>query len=144
MGTLSDFVIADESEAKAIGESIQPSDTWSTLTGWRGMDPIKLSTLYCSMSGETYSNDLQKSFSLVGGDKFEGPWVFLFPENIKKCFAQFDSTGLNDVAKLWVSTEELKMDRWNVEDAEEFIEQITEQAKKAFEAKKSLFLWFSL
>lgn len=139
MGVLSDFVIADKSEAEAIGASDNPS-SWPTLTGWRGIESIKLSTLYCSITGETYTNDLQKSFSLVGGDKIEGPWVFLFPEKVKDCFAKFNLARLDDVAKSWTATEEMKMDRWNAEDAGEFIKQITEHAKSASEQKKITFL----
>lgn len=144
MGTLSDFVIAEPSESQAIGESFQPSEIWPTLTGWKGIESIKLSRLYCSMSGEEYSNDLQKSFELVGGDKYEGPWVFQFPKHIQKSFAQFDLSKLGEVAAKWAATEELEMDRWSVDDAEQFIKQICEHAQKASDANKTLFLWFSL
>ncbi len=144
MGTISDFVIAEPSEAKAIGESFQPSEKWPTLTGWKGVESIKLSTLYCSMSCEEYSNDLQKTFELVGGDKYEGPWVFQFPKHIQEFFARFDILKTAEVAAKWAATEELEMDRWSTDDAEQFIKQVCEHAKKADNTNKSLFLWFSL
>lgn len=73
MGQLSDFVVADTVKAVNIGKSVQPSKNCPTLEGWKGIETIKLSTLYCIISGEAYSNELNTSFKLLGGDKEEGP-----------------------------------------------------------------------
>ena len=144
MGILSDFVIANSNEAKDIGVSLRPADSWQTLEGWKGIETIKLSTLFCSITGEQYTNDLQKSFPLVGGNRDEGPWVFEFPEKILSCFSEISNSDIPSIAKKWVTTEELEMDGWSCSDAEMFIGQISEYAKIAETESKQLFLWLSL
>jgi hypothetical protein len=144
MSTLSDFVIADREEGNVIGESFQPEEKWPTLSGWKGIEPIKLSTLYCCITGENYTNDLQASFSLVGGNQEEGPWVFLFPNKVQSALANINTDNINIIAEKWSKTEELEMDRWSQQEAAEFIQQLNKYANKANEENKSLFLWFSL
>ena len=144
MGVLSDFVIALPKAAPQIGESIRPSEQWKTLEGWKGIETIKLSTLYCSITGEKYSNELMQSFKLLGGNKEDGPWVFIFPKKVIDAMASLEKERYTVVAKLWVQSDELKMDGWKVQDAELFISQIVEYAKKSKLSNKSLFLWFSL
>ncbi|QGW80399.1 hypothetical protein [Variovorax paradoxus] len=143
MGILSDFVIADTGSGVQIGESINPIDRWPTLQA-KGVETIKLATLYCAISGKDYHNDLQKSFQLVGGDKEEGPWVFEFPGDILRCVARLDSSNLHGVAQAWQATEEVQMDGWSVDDASEFIRALSVHARDAVAAEKSLYLWLSL
>lgn len=144
MGMLSDFVIAQPELAVEIGKSNRPSEQWNTLEGWKGIETIKLATLYCSITGKEYSSELMNSFKLLGGDKEEGPWVFIFPENVTEALATLEENRFTEVAEKWAETEELKLDGWRVEDAKLFISQIVQHAKKAKSANKSLFLWFSL
>jgi hypothetical protein len=144
MGVLSDFVIAPPEAAPQIGESIRTSEEWKTLEGWKGIETIKLSTLYCSITGENYSNKLMQSFKLLGGNKEDGPWVFIFPNKVTDAIASLSKERYKEVAKLWVQTDELKMDGWKLQDAELFISQIVEYAKISKLSNKSLFLWFSL
>ena len=144
MGVLSDFVIAPPEAATQIGESIRPSEQWKTLEGWKGIETIKLSTLYCSITGEKYSNELMRSFKLLGGNKEDGPWVFIFPNKVTDAIASLEKERYTEVAKLWAQTDELKIDGWKVQDAELFVSQIVDYAKKSKLSNKSLFLWFSL
>ena len=66
MGILTDFVIADAGLGSEVGESIDPSEQWPTLQA-KGVETIKLTTLYCAITGKTYHDDIQASFKLVGG-----------------------------------------------------------------------------
>lgn len=143
MGILSDFVIADTGSGVQIGESVNPIDSWPTLQA-KGVETIKLATLYCAISGKDYHNDIQKSFQLVGGNKDEGPWVFEFPRDILGCIADLDTSNLHDVAQAWQATEEVQMDGWSIVDSSEFIRALSVHASDAVAAEKSLYLWLSL
>ena len=143
MGILTDFVIANDCDGSAIGEAIRPADRWPTLEA-KGVDTIKLSTLYCSISGVEYSSDLERSFELVGGNQDEGPWVFKFPEVVLDAIASVPTANFHAVAEAWASTEELQMDRWTSHDAAEFITLIQKYAQKARSTNATMFLWMSL
>lgn len=143
MGLLSDFVIADAGSGPAIGESHHPADTWPTFKA-KGMDMIKLASLYCAITGETYHNDIQASFQLVGGNKEEGPWVFEFPSEILQAIAGIGASEIRRVAENWSETEGLRMDRWTAESACSFIEAISAHAKGAVASSRSMYLWLAI
>ena len=143
MGVLSDFVIADTGQGPEIGNSEFPPHTWPTLEA-KGMDPIKLATLYCSIVGKAYHNDIQASFELVGGKKNEGPWVFEFPREILHAIAGVSEVHVQDIAAKWVDTGDLQMDGWAIEDAVNCIRVLSAHANKAVQSAKSMYLWISL
>ncbi len=143
MGILTDFVIADVGYGNVVGESVNPSEHWPTLQS-KGVETIKLATLFCAITGREYHNDIQASLELVGGDKDEGPWVFEVPAEMLEAIARVDPLQIQRVASEWASTEELKMDRWSVDDAAEFIQELSAHARKAGDSAKSLYLWLSL
>ena len=143
MGILSDFVIADASSAQQIGESPNPATLWPTLQS-NGVDNIKLATLYCLITGEKYSNDIAKSFALVGGDREKGPWVFEFPSQILRSIAGVDPSRVSGLAETWAATEELRAHRFGVDDAADFICELSLHASRALQSGKSLFLRLAL
>ena len=143
MGILTDFVIANDDEGDAIGKALRPADRWPTLEA-KGVDPINLSTLYCAITGTNYSNSIQKSFQLAGGNQDEGPWIFKFPNNILESFASIQPANIQAVAEKWAATEELKMGRWSSTDAAEFIRLLHEHSQNALTKKACMFLWLSL
>ena len=144
MGMLSDFVVADKSDSNEIGESIRPAEKWLTLEGWKGIDAIRLATLYCAIKQAEFTNEVYKLFTLVGGNKEDGPWVFNIPENIIESLSILNGDQIEEVARRWVQTEELTMDDWSIREAMDFIGEISTYAKKAKESNKCLFLWFSM
>ena len=104
MGMLSEFVIAQPDVAVEIGQSNRPSEQWNTLEGWKGIETIKLTTLYCSMTGVEYSTELMSSFKLLGGNKEEGPWVFIFPQNVTDALAALKEERYSEVAEKYHAT----------------------------------------
>lgn len=143
MGILTDFVVATDNDAVAIGEAVRPADQWPTLES-KGVETIKLSTLYCAATNAQYTDDIQASFSLVAGNEEEGPWVFKFPPEILAAIAGIGQSDIPAIAASWAATEELQMDGWSKEDAAQFIKELQTYAQKALGSGASLFLWLSL
>ncbi|MEN7548837.1 hypothetical protein AAG747_13025 [Rapidithrix thailandica] len=141
MGNFSDIIIADVHEGEKIGEAETPSEKWPTLEA-RNLDSITLSTLYCSITNKKYSNEIQSSFQLAGGDQYEGPWVFLIPELVMNSYAELDTSKIKEIAQVWVATDEMQL--WELPEAMELIAQLKEHACKAKEARKAMFLWYML
>ncbi len=148
MGILTDFVLADEGEGGAIGKADRPSESWKCLEGWKGVETIKLATLFLIASGRepTVEETVDESaeFELAGGDKEEGPWVFRFPPKVVSAIASIPNAQLPAVASAWCETEELHMDRWSLSEAEQFIAQLQELLQQAISSEKSVFLWLCL
>ncbi|HXS72651.1 MAG TPA: hypothetical protein VN725_01300 [Rhodanobacteraceae bacterium] len=143
MGIITDFVIALDSDAEAIGQSASPADQWPTVQA-KGVETVKLASLYCVAIGTPYGKQIQRSFSLVGGDKDEGPWVFQFPSEVLHAIASIDDARLPSVAKEWAATEELRRDGWAEGNATSFIVQLRAHAQQAIAGGLSMFLRLSL
>lgn len=139
MGLITDFVIAEVGIGGELGAADNPSDHWPTLQA-KGVETIKLATLFCAITGVTYHNNIQKSFPLVGGNEEEGPWVFLFPPEILAAIAGVETSQVAAIAQKWAATEDLSMDGWSVPDASIFIRELAEHASKAAQAGKHLYL----
>ena len=148
MGILSDFVLADEGEGDAIGKANRPSESWKCLEGWKGVETIKLATLFLIASGRepTVEETVAESaaFELAGGDEEEGPWVFQFPPKVVSAIASIPNPQLHAVASSWCETDELQMDCWSVNEAEQFIAQLQELLQQAISSEKAIFLWLCL
>ncbi len=148
MGILSDFVVASDDDGPTIGESIRPAEQWPCLKGWKGVETIKLSTLYFCISGQSNSVEeavaLSSEFMLAGGNQEEGPWVFKFPARVLSAFASLSPESFKSVAKKWCATEELEMDGWGQGEAQSFISQLQPLANSAVASNKAMYLWLSL
>ena len=68
MGILSYLVVADGLSGAKLAESLNPAERWPAFVS-KGIDTVKLATLYCAISGKTYHNDIQRSFKFVGGNQ---------------------------------------------------------------------------
>jgi hypothetical protein len=143
MSLISDFIMAPPGSGEEVGRSDRPSDHWTAFEA-KGVETVKLATLFCLVSGRPYSNEVQRSFKLVGGNQDEGPWVFEFPQNVVGSLAAIDQAQLPALASAWASTEELRMDRWTAKDAEEFIASLSLHARAAVSSSMSVYLWLAL
>jgi hypothetical protein len=70
--------------------------------------------------------------------------VGVFPQKVTNAIAFLEKEQYTGVAKTWLQKDEIKLDGWNAEDAELFISQLLEYAKKSKSSSKRLFLGFSL
>ena len=148
MGILSDFVVANDNDGPAIGESVRPSEQWPCLEGWKGIETIKLSTLYFCIAGESNSVEetvaLSSEFELAGGNQEEGPWVLKFPTRVLSSIASLSPSAFSSVAEKWCATEELEMDGWSQGEAQTFVSQLQPLANSAIASNKAMYLWLSL
>jgi len=140
---ITDFVIADVGSGMELGQDINPGLACPTIQT-KGVDNIKLATLSCSISGVDYSDVLQSSFKLVGGDEDDGPWVYELPSEFLQSLASIDKSQLGLIAKRWLLTEELQMDRWSLDDANHCITELSVHANKAIQSGKSMYLWMAM
>ena len=148
MALLSDFIHADCDAGAAIGKCERPADQWPCLEGWKGIEPVKVSTLHFCITGEQPSVDqvvdLSSLFELAGGDEESGPWVIKIPSTVVATLASVSPASVPAIAAKWAVTEELQMDGWSAEDAAQFIDQIQPLAAKAVGDSKCIYLWVSL
>ena len=148
MGVLSDFVSAPVGDGNSIGQSARPADNWQVLEGWKGIDPIKLSTLHSLIKSEPLDVDpiVEKSgtFELVGGNEADGPWVLLFPDQITQDIASLDPTNVETTANAWSQTEELVSDEFTPDEAKSFIADLSSLCRSAQAAGNKVYVWISL
>jgi hypothetical protein len=143
MGNLTDFVIANDNEGSAIGESDHPAAQWPTLET-KGVDTIKLATLVSAITGQGDVAAITRSFTFAGGDEEIGPWVFKLPPEVVDVIAKLPAGNVQDVAAKWAATEEMQSDRWSAIDVADLVAQLQQHANKARTAGATLFLWASL
>src|SRR6266566_5252179 len=90
MGVLSDIVIADKSEAEAIGASKNPSAEWEGAA-WKTIDPVKLGTLWSILRGEPLDLDgvmaKVREIQLLHEASDDGPWVYHLPAPLRDALA---------------------------------------------------------
>ena len=148
MSVLSDFVSAPAGAGNSIGQSARPAESWQVLEGWKGIDPIKLSTLHSLIASEPIEVDpiVEKSatFELVGGDEADGPWVLLFPDQITQDLASLDPSHVEAIANAWSETEELVLDGSTAEEAQSFISDLSGLCKSAHASGNKVYVWISL
>lgn len=146
MGIFSDFVVANDNDGPSIGESVCPAEQWSCLAGWKGIETMKLSTLYFCITDESNAFEkvaaLSSEFEFAGGNQDEGPWVFKFPVKVLSAIASLSPDSFGSVAQKWCVTEE--MAGWSLSDAYTFISQLQPLANSAIASNQAMYLWLSL
>jgi hypothetical protein len=143
MSNLTDFVIANDNEGSAIGESDHPAAQWPTLET-KGVDTVKLATLVSAITGQSDTAAIRRRCTFAGGDEEIGPWVFKLPPDIVDCIAKLPSENVETVAAKWAATEEMQSDRWSAIDVAALVVQLQQHANKAKTADATMFLWVSL
>lgn len=148
MGVLSDIIIADRNEASAINAAGGTHlKQWPCLES-KGIDTVKLGTLYQIVHDRSLDdmNFFAKFMqdAVLDQPSDDGPWVFLIPPELMSAVAEFDEARTEAVATKWAATDEFKLDRWQFEDVEEYLQSLVSHARKARDAGKSLLLWTSL
>jgi hypothetical protein len=148
MGVLSDFIIADRSEAAAINAAGGAHlKQWPCLDS-KGIDTIKLGTLYQILHNRSSDDwNFVASFmqdALLDRPTDDGPWVFLIPDELASAVAALDETRAVAVTSKWAATEEFENAGWQVEDVEQYLQLLITHATAACDAGKRLLLWMSL
>jgi hypothetical protein len=159
MGILSDFVVADRSEAESVAATLDRS-RWPLLRS-KGFTPLEVGLLHFALTGEDASapvsppkfaknpftgKETPLSVSIAYLDNFpclhDGgeAWVYEVPASLVCELA--NASGVDAVAANWAAFEELE--RADPEDLKAVIIELGRLAGLAREQRKSLLLWISL
>lgn len=110
MGVLTDLIVADRNQAKALLDFRNLSKV--EVTDVKGFDQVKGATLWLLLLGKETPLDFDETMSFV--DRFEsaadggeeGPWIFLIPKELRDLIQEVDDARLPQILKAWMSTEE--------------------------------------
>jgi hypothetical protein len=148
MGVLSELVAAPKSEARLVAESDSPSRDWQGIV-WKGLDQIKLASLWSILEGEQIEVDSvvasSERMELAANVSENGPWVFAIPEELRNLLADLagkDDDRMRSVARAWASTDELK--DWDHSDVTGLLQEVIDLADGARLAGNDLLLWICL
>lgn len=139
MGLLAYLLIAKKEDIQDILSSSFPPDKWPSIDG---TDSVKLSTLYALIKGEEYSAEQHHNVEAFGEE--EGPWLIRFPKEWTSLLAETRATDTLALAEKWLSTTELQMDAWTLEDTHKQIEELLLLGEKAVDMDSEILLWLSL
>lgn len=143
MGVLTDFVVADDSDAQRLGDE---RDAFDGIDA-KGLGQVEMGTLYAILSDTEYDESFlvdDSSFAYTASD--DGPWVQRVPGDMVRRLAAMADEDLPRIAEAWSQTEEFdpKYFGWKREDIDTFLPEIRRLAQQAIQEKKTLFMWTCL
>jgi hypothetical protein len=143
MGVLTDFVVAEASDAKRLGDDRESFDGIEA----KGMDQVRMGTLYALLTKTEYDPSFltsDDSFAYTASD--DGPWVQPIPADMVNRLARLSSAEMKQAGDAWFQTEgfDPKYSRWSRDDVSWFLSQIQQLAIRATSEGKSLFMWTCL
>jgi hypothetical protein len=144
---LIDILMADESDAPAIGNSISPLETFPGIAA-KQVDQVKLAKLSLILDGLVPDTpaviDLVKTFTMLHESSDEGPWVYMIPDRLVAKLAGLDAERRTEVAKAWASKADFMGAGWEGTAVKEFVDELSGLAGKAQTNGKRLLLWMAL
>jgi hypothetical protein len=142
-GVLTELVIADEGEARRVAEDAAPSRRWPGVDA-KGLDQVKLSTLWSLLSGRPFCDELLLEFAPLDEVSEDGPWVFRVPPPLVGLLAALEVDRAGAVAEAWATSEELELDGWEPAEVRAMLDGLRGVARAAQAAKKPVLMWVSL
>ena len=141
---LTEFVVADRSDAQRVCDSVSPSKEFEGIDA-KGIDPVKLGTLYAILADTEYVPDFADDEPLCDGGE-EGPWVMEVPKDLVLWLAKLDANQIGAAATMWANTEEFSSDYddWPPESVHEVLSDFAKLCAQAVAANKSVLMWMSL
>ena len=139
---LYDLVIAPSDAAPHIASLDMPRAEYAGFA-CRPIDHVKLATL-ASTLGVGATMQVIAELEPIAWASEDGPWVSLVPAKLVLAVEALDPTSLQDVAGVWASSEEFKLDQLGPKDAENFLGALQKLIAMAGPDSLSLFLWSSL
>ena len=142
MGVLTDFVVADLSDAKRVCDSPCPSKDFGGVDA-KGVNTVMLGKLFAILS----KSDFNPSF--IGGDELlseggdDGPWVFRVPDSLVQQVSVLGEGQRREVATEWSKAEEF-YDNWSAESVFAVLEEFAKLCRQAVTEGKSVMMWLCL
>jgi hypothetical protein len=143
MGVLTDFIVADASDAKKLGDQ---RETFDGLDA-KGIDQVRMGTLYALLTSTEYSPAFlvtEESFAYSASE--DGPWVQPIPGDMVQLLAKMSPPERQRIGDEWFKTEEFdpKFSHWTRDDVSWFLNEIQQLASRAVAEGKTLFMWTCL
>lgn len=143
MGVLTDFIVADASDAQKLGDQ---RETFVGLEA-KGIDQVRMGTLYALLTNSEYDRSFlvsEESFIYTASD--DGPWVQAIPDDMVQRLAKMSPSERQRIGDDWYKTEEFnpKYSRWTREDVSWFLNEVQQMASRAIADSKTLFMWTCL
>jgi hypothetical protein len=145
MGLLTDFVVADPTDAPRVGASHCPSRDFAGVAA-KGIDTVKLSKLHSALTCRPFDPTFMGNDALRFAAWEGGPWVFEMPTDLVRWLAQLGPEELPPVAAAWSKIEEFspRYDNWPAGAVQEVLSEIAALCRKAATENKVVFLWMCL
>ncbi len=140
---ISDLVIADEREARAVAGEAVPRRRWTGIDA-EGVDQVKLATLWALLAGREFRDELVSEFVPLHEVSDDGPWVFRFPAPLVQLLAELEDDRASRLGSAWAGTEELELDGWDAESVAPLLHGLRSLARGAHAEKKSVLMRVSL
>ncbi len=144
---LIDLVVADETEAEAVGGADAPTRTFPGIEA-KDIDPVKLAKLALILDGVPLSTpavlSAVKSFELLHERSDDGPWVHRVPDRVVAALGSLDEGRRAAVAGTWAGVEEFGRDGWDKPAVSRFLDSLCGLAEEARALGKGMLLWMSL
>jgi hypothetical protein len=143
MGVLTDFVVADRSDARRVCDASCPSREFAGLDA-KGIDTVKLGKLYAILVGGKYDPSFISGPVCDGGE--EGPWVFVVPPDLVQRLAGLAPHQLAQVGEKWASVEEFspRYDNWPIERVQKVLGDLSALCRQASNEGKAILMWMCL
>jgi hypothetical protein len=143
MGVVTDFIVADASDAQKLGDQ---RETFDGL-GAKGIDQVRMGTLYALLTNTEYNPAFlvtDESFAYTASD--DGPWVQPIPDDMVRLLAKMSPPEQQRIGDEWFKTEEFdpKYSRWTRADVSWFLNEVQQLASRAVAEGKTLFMWTCL
>ena len=143
MGMLTDYIIAERSDAAAIGRSWPQPQEWPCLQmTW--LDNSMLAALAMAWNDKSQAEKLESDAPVAGKTTNEGPWVFCLPDDFRDRLAALMPNQTSTLAEAWAQQEAPQSGGWTAADLEPLLGNLHEFAQRAVREGKSILLWVSL
>ena len=139
MGILTQIVAADEHEAEAIGESLDPKSEWSAVER-RDIDIPKIATLISVPTGDLY-DDAVVLCEPIYISPAEGAFVLHFSDIARERLAELEEEAIEVIALELAATEEYEYAELDHADLLEWLIELAELAQTADSQGQSFFVW---
>jgi len=143
MGMLTDFILAEPSDATAICRSWPQRDKWPCLRmTW--LDNSMLAALALAWNDESLAEKLESGAPVAAKTTNEGPWVFCLPDDFRDRLAALTPEQAPAVAQAWAQQEAPQSGGWAADNLEPILDNLREFAQRAVREGKSILLWVCL
>ena len=138
MGILTNFVVADEDDIAAIGESQHPVDEWDGIER-RDIDAAKLAVLHCLATGDELGQALYLYEPIyVNADEV---MVLRMADYLVERLSGFDEEALERIGEELAASEEFELAQFDPDEVQDVVLALAALSQLAVSQDQALFVW---